>query len=334
MRMSSYGKVLVPAFLDLAVIVLPVAIGAIVGKWPEDVAKAHLRLATSPGDVSWPATAFWCGCGAAFVLAALNVIRNRAEASKAERLAKARDYALGVQPVVNSLVDLCREAIATYGKQHPDAALRVLLDAIAQVAWFYDGKPAARYAANVMFYVPAERATENQFVRLSFWDGERTALRGMLDLQHEWSTAVGTTGARDAMLTPIALPIPKDERAGGKHRVLPGAPQAFIRRDSDFKQDSADLVHWCKKYGAFSSRVRDELAQYLATPAGKTTRSLVSISIIHPSQAHGDPMGVLNIHRNIPGMLGENAASFILATRPIQAFIAELLAKKLARKQV
>jgi hypothetical protein len=333
-RSLRWRKTVVPAVLDLSVIILPVAIAVIVGKWPEDVAKAHFRIAASLDAVSWPATAFWSACALAFVAAAINVGRTRLEAKKAEDLALIRDHAIALQPVVDSMTAVCRDAMAKYGKPHPDAALRLMLDALAQVAWFYDGKPAARYASNVMLYVPAERADEGQFLRLSFWDGQRTELRGMLDLQRDWSTAMGTTAARDKMLTPLALPIPKEEKRGGKHRVLPGAPQAFIRRDSEFKQDSADLVRWCEEYGDFSPNVRDELKLYLATPAGKATRSLVSISIIHPSRAHGDPIGVVNIHRNLPGMLGKKAATFILATGPIQGFIAEILAKKLARQQV
>jgi hypothetical protein len=156
--------------------------------------------------------------------------------------------------------------------------------------------------------------------RLRFWP-EGSPLQGVLDLVLDLS-ATPRIGAEheqspspDKLLQPLALPVPvKDQtRApGGKLRVLPGAPLAFILAQEqeapfipiiDLQADTLTLSEeWFKTYGDFRETEIKELDGYFRGEVTGRIRSFVSIPL-RRTNSPAEIIGVLNVHCDQPNIL-------------------------------
>jgi len=73
-----------------------------------------------------------------------------------------------------------------------------------------------------------------------------------------------------------------------------GALEAYL--------DTRTLGDWCRREGDFPESTAQALEDYFNTPRAQSVRSFVSIPI---TPLNGQPIGILNIHRNKPGLLQE-----------------------------
>lgn len=191
-----------------------------------------------------------------------------------------------------------------------------------------------RYAANLMIYVPTESLTERAFENAKHacqaypslpFSRERT--RGVLYLVPELSTSLVVEGRRgatgqpepDPKLKPLCLPIPHEthSRHTDRPRVLPGAPLAYVEKNVIGYANTETMAKWCEEEATFDADVIREVAEYFSPQPDNLIRSLVSMPL------PGDRLGVLNVHRDRPGMLHEQDPAKHLA--PILQPIASML---------
>jgi hypothetical protein len=182
--------------------------------------------------------------------------------------------------------------------------IRAVLHSLVSLALQYDDQPLvdgrpAVYSANVMLFVPNGRPTTD--VRISFFPPtyDRARLRGLLQVRADLSatTNSGDEHRPDEAVPQINLPVPLAADSNGRAAALPGAPYAFLSRQSAGYRDSLTLPEWCRTQGDFPPSVQDELTEYFSRGPGKAVRSFVSTPL-------RDELGVLNLHANRPDLLG------------------------------
>ena len=211
--------------------------------------------------------------------------------------------------------------------------------------WSPQGQPptkSRRYAANVMVYVPVEhlRDGDEDVLReghLKFWDGSYADLKGVLDIRTDLSAASDSESG-DPDLAAFCLPVPripkpKQPDGAAPWRVLPGAPMAFQTERPAHFRETAELAAWCEEKGDFRRTVRTALDEYFQSDAGHLVQSFVAYPLSRG--AHGDrppdevaapPVGVLNIHADVPKLLdGDDARSFYATTYPLRVLLIRLL---------
>jgi len=236
-----------------------------------------------------------------------------------------------------------RRAGADLGVPELEKTIRAVLRGIGSLAQKFDAATwGTVYAANVMlFRLPSffrEDAVADLLARLRFREREVNihALYGVLDLDLALSAAVSGEQQEnegtlpDTELRPLALPIPALDATrgvGGKWRVLPGAPLAFVKAQQieapivDLYADTSTLGKWCRDTGDFSPTVVQDLEGYFSGEAGARVRGFASL----PLRRHGGDqsiIGVLNIHANRADLLrsGAGQTSTTEGTTPAAQF--------------
>jgi len=193
-----------------------------------------------------------------------------------------------------------------------DEGIRNGLDAMTMLAADFQRIPGTRYAANIMLF----RATsdiqnderEAVFGRLGpYVDGQSfDGLAGILDLQPELSASTDDQDDSfdpDPSLTPMALPVPKEERSrnNGQKRYLPGAPTALVE-GRYLIDDTHRLLAIYETEGEYdlSPGVFQKIDSYFReTNSGQMVRSFMSLMLYYRDPGLvGDEIaiGVVNIH--------------------------------------
>ena len=239
-------------------------------------------------------------------------------------------------------------------------ALRVVLHGLAYLAKEFDAK-GGRYAANIMVYVPSDQIPEEDLPRYQNLDympfrpaeaGVR-AFKGVLVLRKDLSTVeeadAGPTEIPDTdkTLQDLAVPVPNERWAligdSKRYRALPGAPMAFCYRRIDGFRDTSEINDWLDRKAALDPEVSDRVKGYFHE--AEHIASFYSIPLsdqpdsdIRDDQGEeetadhlDDPIGVLNIHSDVPDMLSEPALNhFAAVTRPLRMMAFRLLDDLLA----
>ncbi len=193
------------------------------------------------------------------------------------------------------------------------AAIRIVLFGVATLAQKFDGaSPEVVYASNIMLFHPASELSGDEgekirsYLRFSPPETDLHALCGVLVLEPELSTttAPGRPPRPDTSLTPLALAVPKElrDRSTGRWKALPGAPMAFCTGGLEAYRDTSTLGDWCRQKGDFPQSTAAAVDDYFRTEEARSVRSFISIPI---KPLDGQAVGVLNIHRNQPGLLEE-----------------------------
>jgi len=228
------------------------------------------------------------------------------------------------------------------------SAIQTNVGAIAFLARVFAGDhDDALFAANLMLYSPISEFGDVELANLSGkirFLGEqnldlRKALSGLLILDPETAMVVSAkTKGHDATMIELVLPVPATpRRAYGKlSGVLPGAPEAFVNPDGlSAYLDTETLASYCRDNGLFHPCVADELDAYFGNPPGNEVKSFFSLSIPSPNDINRGsscgPIGVLNVHSNKKGLLGDkDIALFLPLVRPFILDIAGLLVDRKA----
>jgi hypothetical protein len=232
----------------------------------------------------------------------------------------------------------CEEAVTavlgepTQTTEALERAIRVVLDGVVTLAALFDGRPyGVTYAANVMLFRETRELPETEILdlknRLQFLEPavDIRALDGVLNLQLSLSTTTATREPEpDLNLKPLSLPIPSSIRSadGRRSRLLPGAPLAFVTGNMELYTDTSTLGKWCRTYGDFSESVCGAVEAYFGSPTGMRIRSFASFPLAGERET-----GVINIHRNRPGLLGEKepAKQFWPLMHPFRTLCLRLL---------
>lgn len=246
----------------------------------------------------------------------------------------------GFLEIYREAVGLADEAFYSVWGSHPTReelaiALRTQLVCVLRLATNFDEDgDKAKYGCNLMLFKPIDGLHEQELrkiqERLKFAEKGVSVknLAGVLDLMPELSISSASGADPDPTLVPFALPIPQltvtEKSDRSKNGVLPGAPDAFVAEEEVVIESFEDLLNRTpNEY--FTSSVRAELRMFFEQKAG-SVQSFVSVPLYSRTTSRADPIGVLNIHRNLPNKLAaEKFELFSPLLVPILLSIGRLL---------
>lgn len=311
--------------------------------YPDEV-KSAFPFYWGRGPIAWHAAAFWaCALGATFLFFAgqrASEERFDERTKDLERLIRSlppSDFLFTFKDIYrrcdNAFAEVLMAPAQVRTRAVVEKAIRIILSGVATLAQKFDAEPAnVTYGANVMWFRAraaldvSEAKSVNEHLIFNEPDRPISALRGVLDLDIELSTNTGIADSGpDRTLRPIALPIPEEiwSADGKRLRILPGAPVAFCFGALDGYRDTLLLGDWCRE-----QEISETVAQRVDRYFGELrlqVRSFVSL----PLQSLDDAtslVGVMNIHRNKPGLLSSKAPAeqFEPLVAPFQAMVVHL----------
>jgi hypothetical protein len=269
------------------------------------------------------------------------------EADKLGDVSRDISEAVRTVPPGQFVGEFCRHVTAIYTKMLPyftpdmppaalEALIRRLLSAIALLAHVYDARK-ARYAANVMIFIPRENSPpyfpgldEGQIRRFIPPPLGLDCLEGLLVLIEDLSVVAQPDGspdaAKDDSLEPVFFGIPNPCREGLRWNVLPGAPLAYAKwnhqiqssealrqsaalRDAVQGLDDLRMIRQCNREGVngeefdISDHVLKALDSYYREHKfGRKVKSFQSFPLI--ASPDGRAFGALNVHCDQATFLG------------------------------
>lgn len=209
------------------------------------------------------------------------------------------------------------------------AAIRTQLICVLKLASAYDvDGEKATYGCNLMVFRDAKSLRNDEASaidsRMRFVDSGVTVtkLAGALDLLLPLSVSTSSQDRPDPALNAFALPVPAVSKAESGV-LLPGAPLAFVDRTEAVIESPED---WLSRSGSFSSKVQAELKVFF-DERSNVLQSFASIPLYSSTTTNGEaPIGVLNIHRNLPNkLLAEKLELFAPLLVPITSLLGRLL---------
>jgi len=321
-----------------AIVSLVALFAGLLGSLYADDIKAAFPFWWHRGQISTTATFFWLTAvlGTLMFFAAQQASEN--ERTKSERRLEKRSIQLAqlvrTLPPADFLSTFrqifweCSVALegildATETELNPslvEGAVRVVLAGVAKLAQKFDGASSdVRYAANIMLFRPTGGLPDPEvdkiraILRFAPPETDLRALRGVLILERGLSTTnkIGIPLEADPDLVPLALAVPKTDHdpQTNRWRVLPGAPMAFCTGSLEAYTDTNTLGEWCRREGDFPESTASAIDNYFKSQPAQRDRSFVSIAL---KPFDGEPIGVLNVHRDRVGLLKEK--------EPVQQF--------------
>jgi hypothetical protein len=286
--------------IELAGVVGTILLAVLAVVWPDQLKDLRAGTWSEEADAFLFLAAFT-------TVASISAIVRRSIAEDRAKEARA------LERKVRAMSDALPRLLEGYRTEHPDAAVRLVLRAIIESVWLFDGKPkGARYGANVMVFAIDEP-------RPAIFVDPSVPTRGFLVLHKSLSTAFpGVEGAPDPTITELVLPVPD---AGAQ--CLPGAPIAFRENSTDFYPDTTKLAKWCAAR-RFAQHVPVQINEYFSGD-GVLVRSMLSVAL---PGGMVDPFAVLNLHRHKRGMLdgGRSASELVDIAEPLIRLLAQEVA--------
>lgn len=283
----------------------------------------------------WPAVAFWSLALAAALLFGYGQYLEQGIRAAQQDLLLERTRELRSLPPKHFLLDfqdvsalqqrIYRDTLTGLERGSREQVLkdiRSILDGLLTLIQSYEtrGVKNARWAINVMRFVPlGERRAEvveihRPLVPFPHLDLDAEKLDGLLVLRPEFSASLQVREGYDQgihfpdeRLKRIALPVPRaHEVEDGRKTMLPGAPQAYCSGDTAGFSDTSTMAVWCEKNGVFTDLVVRDIRRHFSPANMPLVRSLVSLAIPPLSAGERSP-GVVNVHRDVVGMLASEA---------------------------
>lgn len=337
-----------PAFAGFTAALGGVA-GLLGSVFPEDI-KGAFPFAWGP-DIIGKAVLFWAsllGFGVCFAVGFRSQLREQQRQS--DRLAEGVEslkVAVSTMPSeaflsefedYYSLVAAQLTAAESPGATQDDlrTSLSTSLMAMLGLAHTFDGSPKdMRYSANLMVFrpMPDERQEQGEVLaRARFIEpnADPASVQGILELLPEFSISLSVGGIEaDNETQAICLPIPREShrKVGNKTAVLPGAPAAYCYPQSPaWWPDTLKIGSWCRDNSALRPDIANQIERYFED-SGSQVRSFISLPFGLPATDGGweKIQGVVNIHADVPGILGEmGVRQFVPLTLPFRVIVARV----------
>jgi hypothetical protein len=353
------GNVLASPFYAAFLTLLILVVGVIGGIYPDDIKKAFPFTLLTPTDARacFPPDAadalrsssnvhvvavFWAG---SFVSALMFFLREAATEKRRQSAADKLERLIRTMPpeeflsLFREFYVLCRTteiAVQNGNRAVIEEGIRVILfGIISLVRAFERNTPKARYAANVMIFVPQRNFAKlgnrlTSLIRFLPAGNDVDKLDGVLLLQPQLSTTISSAKSDpDGELSAFALPVPAGppQTAEERWRALPGAPLAWMRRKAggegiDGYENTMELRNIEPSFDLPHSTIVD-VAHYFDGVA-QSIRSFQSVAISEPGS---DPIAVLNLHSDHPGLLSEKkpAEQFFALIVPFVSILVRVL---------
>jgi hypothetical protein len=239
-----------------------------------------------------------------------------------------------------------------------DASIRIVLAGIGALARKFDlrtpGASRAVYGMSLMIFRPANDASARWSTLAELCSQVEPGMRmdsatlaGLLQYEPQLSTTStvheyeappppDSTLQDECLILPVPVELMRRDKAG-KSRVLPGAPLALVdgkpKLYPSIQGFFADLDERC----GFSADVRKQAEEYFARYA-EHIQSFLCLPLVRRDVDAQDGngtkpqrfVGVLNIHRNLPNLLGEQelAEQFAILALPFVSMLIVLLDKR------
>lgn len=244
-----------------------------------------------------------------------------------------------------------------------ESAIRAVLAALVDTAKDYDNaESGTAYAANVMLFRRKEHATSvNGIVDLVPIVHDSPDYIGVLELIPELSVSSASSGARDPHTGPISVPIPADPSDYFDHTtkvnrsaVMPGAPTSYVTGSFDAFASIATFLSRLEDTSIDRKQV-EVIRKYFLEGKGRHIRSFVSLPIlplglpvngerkveepgteevllrsIPVDRGAPEPLGVLNLQSQNPGLLADNGEQLFA---PLMSTFAALIAILIVQRQ-
>lgn len=211
--------------------------------------------------------------------------------------------------------------------------IRTMLTAIASLAESYDIGSDARYAANVMFYIPKRRVepcieegiwTDVRF-RPKWCKEDPDLVDGVLILRKELSSLASDTCVDEAA-DDIGFIISADLPAQ-KWIVLPGGPRALVRglKEQKYAVDGYDDLTTIDRLNSKDSNIeKDVIEEVKNYYKDRKVRSFLALTLPRLQTGLGNPLGVVSIHSDKPNILGGGPERYEVFAQLAAPFISEI----------
>ncbi len=205
-----------------------------------------------------------------------------------------------------------------------DDELRWVLDAVITLAARWDYNTGGRsnvYRANVMIDAGKREAWKDERAGhgcygASEWPAALVQADGGLWVDRRFATADGADGDPDEDVARLLLLYSR-----GKDINVGGAPEAFVAREMRYVSDTADLA--TRSPSGLPASSRQHIETFYAND--RKAKSIIAL----PVPGDDGLVGVLNIYRDSPGIMGTQARaeSFARLLAPFMVLAGRILTK-------
>lgn len=284
--------------------------------------------------VAWNATAAWFwGFLLLFALiwstreslASTDRRRERLELESLIENVAPPDFLEDYERIYKLCVKLEKVALQT-GTQNADGEMRLMLHSLLTLAarWDYNtGGNSSVYRANVMVDCGEKENWDDEFCVAgqgcygeSEWPAARVQADGGLWVDKRLATAYEASGKPDGDVRPLLLLYSKS-----KDINIGGAPEAFVAGEMRYVSDTANFT---KRFpDGLTGNSKQSIKRYYADD--QKAKSLIAL----PVPGDDRLVGVLNIYRDSPGIMGTQARAenFARLLAPFMVLVGRTLAK-------
>ena len=238
------------------------------------------------------------------------------------------DFLEDYERLYKACVNLEKVAMQNSADKSADGELRLVLDALITLAarWDYNtGGKDSVYRANVMVDVGERQNWDAEFCAAghgcygeSEWPAVFAQADGGLWVDKHLATAYSAEGKLDDDVAPLLLLYSKNR---DKDINIGGAPEAFVACKMRYVSDTAYLA--TRFPNGLPGNSKQKVEQYYAND--EKAKSIIAL----PVPGSDRLVGVLNIYRDSPGIMGSQtrAENFACLLAPFVALVGQILAK-------
>ncbi len=293
---------------------------------------------TELGGLNTTAIVFW---GSLFLFAGIWALREYVAAADRRREVRRIELQVYSGPPPEFLNDydrLYKQSVRmqALANKHPDKAdeyLRWVLDAVIRLAALWDSETSGGsvlYRANVM--VAGHRPMndwDDAYVQYGHrcygedaWGAVQANAEGGLYVDSKLATSHEADGAPDEDVSPLLLIY---SQQNNRDVNLIGAPEAFVRKTTQYVPDTADIYERFPK--GLSETCQNMVRAYVS--GDQKARSLLAIPIPGEYENKYQVTGILNVYRNSAGIMGSQARAinFSRLIAPFALILGRILPK-------
>ena len=209
-----------------------------------------------------------------------------------------------------------------------DRELRLVLDSLITLAarWDYStGGNSSVYRANVMVDCGEKRDWTDAFCEAGHgcygateWRSALVKAEGGLWVDKHLATAHGTLGKPDEEVAPLLLLYTADEK---EDINIGGAPEAFVAEEMRYVGDTASFAR--RSLNGLTGKSKQHIEGYYAND--RKAKSVIALPVPGDEQL----VGVMNIYRDSPGIMGTQARAenFARLLAPFAVLVGRILTR-------
>ena len=198
-----------------------------------------------------------------------------------------------------------------------EETIRIILDVYVNLAQIWDNPESiihkdTVYRANLMFYYDINQIPDslskkifemkNFFVEKNL-EALKSSIDGILLLEdNKFTTStISKEPIADNDIRPLCFPITFKKSLNKRNQNLPGAPIAFVSKNTQWILDTTEIIDLCNENENLDGITKKKINDYYSLES--KGRSIISMPLQLLANDRYENIGVLNIYRNKPMML-------------------------------